>query len=204
MDSYTFNNNISNDNSSLIVTAVPPVNAEDPTITIVEELNIGDDTTGYTFPVDIGLSGQVLVANTSTIPGKLDWGVAPAYAIIPGAVEIGSNDSTLLLSGKTGITIIGGIEYQYDSIELIGTTYNMLDSNYFVEITGSGDTIVALPEADTRTGKIFIISKGYVGGTLTINTQIADKIDGDDTIELSILNQRIQLISSGTDRWMVL
>ena len=68
---------------------------------------------------------------------------------------------------------------------------------------GSGNNTVVLPNANSRTGKKYIISKGYAGDMLTINTQTADKIDGDDTLELTVLNQRIQLISSGTNRWMI-
>lgn len=177
----------------------------------IMNLLIGDyPITGYKLPNVIGSSGEILKVPPSG--NDLIWGVGGGGGgggdVINGGqsglVSIGSNDNKLTIQGNQGITIIGGIEYQYNAINLISSIFNLLDIHYFIEITGSGNNTIVLPDADTRTGKIYIISKGYTGGSLTINTQTADKIDGDDTIVLNVLNERIQLISSGIDRWLII
>lgn len=204
MDSYVFENT-SNDGSEVVLSS----NTETSS-TNIQKLNIGDlSTTGYTFPSTIGLTNQILVANTTT--KTLDWsnqssggGGDISNGGQLGMVSIGSTDNKLTLQGNQGIHIIGGIEYQYDNIVLNNANFNITDFHYFIEVSGSGNNTLLLPEADNRTGKLYIISKGYSGGTLVINTQTADKIDGEDTLSLTIDNQRIKIISSGVDRWLII
>ena len=171
-------------------------------------LEIGDvTTTGYKFPASIGLNNQVLVANTSN--NELEWqnqsgGGGGGSGFLNGLVNLGSNDNKLILRGQDGITFEGGVEFQFETKTLNTASYNLSNYDYFIEIDGSGTNIINLPASDSVTGKTYIISKGYVGGNLIINTIPADKIDGDDTFELNGLNQRTTLISSGTNRWLII
>lgn len=206
MDTYVFTNSITDNGSSIIVTQDTTTNE-----TKVEKLVIGTGITSYEFPQVSGTTGQVLVANTTT--KILDWvnqsGGGGSGDIInggqPGSVLIASTDNTLTLQGFSGTTLNNVVvEYKFDTINLTNGTYNITDNDFLIEITGSGTNTVVLPEADTRTGKKYIISKGYASGSLIISTQTADKIDGDDTFTLSLINTRTTLISSGTDRWLVI
>jgi hypothetical protein len=121
-----------------------------------------------------------------------------------GTVNLGSMDSTLTLEGKNGINLKGGLKIQYNSINSGIPQFELLDSYHLVEISNPLTTSIILPDANGRGGKLFIISKNYIGGALTITTQPADKIDGDDTFELNILGERISLISSGDNKWLII
>jgi hypothetical protein len=121
-----------------------------------------------------------------------------------GAVNLGSIDSKLTLEGKTGINLIGGLKIQYNNINSGVSQFELLDSHHLAEISNPLTTSIMLPDANGREGKLFIISKNYIGGSLIINTQPADKIDGDDTFELNILSERISLISSGDNKWLII
>jgi hypothetical protein len=121
-----------------------------------------------------------------------------------GAVNLGSIDSELTLEGKNGINLIGGLKIQYNNINSGVSQFELLDSHHLAEISNPLTTSIMLPDANGREGKLFIISKNYIGGALIINTQPADKIDGDDTFELNILSERISLISSGDNKWLII
>lgn len=183
--------------------------AEQPGDTFTE-LSIGDSTTGFSFPTAIGTNGQTLIVPPSG--NTLLWGAGGGGGsgdILnggqPGAVDIGSTDNKLTLRGNTGVKVIGGLDIQFDTINIIDTgSFTLDDSHHMVDITStpSANVSVILPEAETREGKLYIISKGYSSGILTIDTQPTDKIDGDDTFVLTGINNRIQLVSGGTNRWM--
>lgn len=194
---------------------------------IIDNLTIGDiSTTGYKFPPTLGSDNQILIANTTT--KELYWGAqtggggditnggqtgtisigstdnGTTLLGQTGAVTVRSTNNKLTLSANAGIILEGGIEYQYDLITLNNASSNITEAYYLVEVAGSGANTVVLPEADGQPGKKFIISKGYLGGSLTISTQTADKIDGDDDFILTEKDTRISLISSGTDRWLII
>jgi hypothetical protein len=168
-------------------------------------LSIGDLTgTGYSLPISIGTISQSI--NVPSTGNQLIWGTGgDVYnGGQAGSVTLGSNDnSALTLIGNGGIKLEAGLDIKYTDIHQ-GFPGVFLNSSYhLVEVTNSGTTELLLPFASGNPGQQFIISKGYVGGTLTIKTEIADKIDGEDTIELTILNQRVSLVSSGGNRWLI-
>jgi hypothetical protein len=199
----TISNVLTTENATIPITTTPEAISTDTSN--INNLVIGDTTLGtsYTFPNAIGTTGQILIANANT----LIWGSNPPTNVPQaGQVTMGSTDDSLILQSAKGTTFIGGIEYQYNSIILNNDTLDMSINNnyYFIEIVGSGDNTILLPDGGSQTGKKYIISKGYDTGSLTISTQPADKIDGDDTFVLNIENQRVQLISSGNNRWMII
>jgi hypothetical protein len=120
-----------------------------------------------------------------------------------GPVILGSSDDTLVLEGATGINLVGGLNVQYNEINTGIPTFVLEDRYHFIEISNSGTTSVLLPNANGRAGKLYIISKGYNGGVLTVSTQLADKIDGDDTFILNVQSERLKLISSGDNQWLI-
>lgn len=122
-----------------------------------------------------------------------------------GIVVIGSNDNTTTVKSAGCIIFEGGMRLQYDEITAptLGSNYTITDSNYLIEVTNPAVISVTLPDASVRMGKTFIVSKGYPNGTLTVLTQPADKIDGLDTFQLTIEDQRVQMISNGVD-WLII
>lgn len=203
------------------------------TVIVNDKLIIGnppdypnDLGTAYKFPSTIGTANQVLVADPTQ--NELDWanqsGGGGGSVVNGGqinAVTIGTtstNDLTLISGGKINIGdtstddihLQGGVRYQYDAITDTtppgGNTIDLTTNHYFVEITGSGITNVRLPEADSISGHMYIISKGYSGGSLAIKPAPAsgDTIDGISQINLIAKDQRLKVISSGLDRWLIL
>jgi hypothetical protein len=179
--------------------------------------------TAYSFPTSIGLLDQVLTPDVSM--NMLEWEAQTGTVLNggqSGAVTIGTttaNDLTLISSGgihigdssTDDIHLQGGVRYQYNAIADTdppgGNTFDLELSHYFVEITGSGITTVRLPDADGAVaGHMYIISKGYTGGALAIKSAPAsgDTIDGLAQINLTYKDQRLKVISSGTDRWLIL
>jgi hypothetical protein len=181
----------------------------------------------YCFPSEIGLAGQVLVANPTL--NQLEWKNQTEVSLgnvinggQPDELVIGTtstNDFSLVSGGKIiignnttdTIHIQGGIRYQYDAISDTtppgGNTIDLLLSNYFVEITGIGITTVRLPDADGAvSGHMYIISKGYDGGILTLKPGLGtgDTIDGLTQVNLVFKDQRIKVISSGANRWLII
>lgn len=182
-----------------------------PGETTINILNVGDiTTTGYKFPSVIGTSGQVL-----TVPltgNELEWdtptggggGGDITNGGQTGTVTIGSTDTTLTLIGAAGINLNGGINIRYDNISSGVAQFVLTSINQFVDITNPSTTSILLPDASSASsGKKYIISKGYAGGALSIDTSVSDMIDGDNSLVLDVENQRVSLISSGVNRWMI-
>ena len=189
------------------------------------EFTIGSGTGssgGYKFPSSIGPQGYVLASDVTA--NSLVW-VSNASGggggdIINGGnsgpVSIGTLDGTNfnLVSGgeinigQTGvpdqIKLNGSVGFQYDEINTALGTLNLNSDYFFVEITNSGTNTVLLPDASTAIGRQYIISKGFSGGTLLITTTVSDTIDGNNQLPLIGLNQRIKLISNGTNKWIIL
>ena len=106
----------------------------------------------------------------------------------------------------------GTFNFAYDKIEDADTTlpsYSLLGNQYLVEIRGSGITKVFLPDADGIAGRQYIVSKGYSGGTLSVNVSPTsgdtfEGIGGLTSINLVVENQRLKVTSSGEDRWIII
>lgn len=197
--------------------------------TIINKLIVGNPAeypttmgTSYLFPQTIGTAGQVLEADPTS--NELDW-VTPIGGggdILNGGqtgpITIGTNNATdlSLISGANinigdattdDIHLNGGVRYHYTAVPYTGSAIISLTiADYFVEITGSGITTVRLPDATGISGHMYIISKGYAGGTLTIEPALAsgDTIDGLSSLPLTSQDQRLKVISSGLDRWLIL
>jgi hypothetical protein len=124
--------------------------------------------------------------------------------LIPDTKGISVSDNILTLEGENGINLIGGLKIQYDNISSGIPTFEIEDKHHLVEISNSSTNIVKLPEASGRSGKLFIIYKNYIGGSLNIQTQVLDNIDGTNSIELNRIYERISLISSGGNSWLII
>ena len=178
---------------------------------------------GYSLPNAIGTDTYVMAADVNT--NSLIWvpnagGGGGGGDILnggqPGPISVGTTDETpmSIISGGTlnigtqgssdHILLNGSVGFQYDKITTALGTLNLNSDYFFVEVTNSGTNIVALPDASTATGRQYIISKGFPNNTLTITTTASDTIDGENVIQLTAENQRIQLISNGSDKWLIL
>lgn len=197
----------------------------DGEVIVQDGLSIGDPTGGvgggYSFPLPIGPNTYVLATNTLAnelvwVPNAGGGGGDIVNGGNFGPITIGTIDATPfnLISGgsinigATGspdqIHLNGSVGFQYDNISTALGTLTLTADYYFVEVTNAGTNIVELPDASTAVGRKYIISKGFAGGTLQLTTSVSDTIDGNPSLILRVLNQRIKLISNGVDKWIIL
>ena len=192
--------------------------------TKTDTLTMGNPTGGvgggYTFATILGPDGYVMssdVASNDIVWQPSGIGAGDVHnGGDPGPVSVGTTDATnmTIISGgdiaigSAGsgdqILLNGGVNFQYHNINTaLGTL--ILDSQYFfIEITNAGTTVVELPDASTANGRQYIISKGFSSGTLTLSTSVSDTIDGQPTMTMTQLDQRIKVISNGDDKWLIL
>lgn len=208
---------------------VPPV--QDSSQVVFDEskviaqqgLVVGDiATTGYSLPNTLGTNGYILVSNVAT--NSLVW-IEPAAGGGGGNITNGGNSGPVLIGttdatdtsiisgsginiGQTGtanqISLNGSVGFQYNNINTALGTLNLNADYFFIEVTNAGTNTVALPDASSSIGRQYIISKGFSGGTLTITTTASDTIDGSNPLVLTVLDQRIQLISNNLNKWLIL
>ena len=219
MDSFTFDF----DKNDGLVSVPPAIESNIDGVTIFEGgISVGNPTGGavggYSLPNVIGPNTYIMSADVDT--NSLIWVPNAGGDILnggqPGPISVGTTDATdmSIISGGTlnigthgssdHILLNGSVGFQYDKITTALGTLNLNSDYFFVEVTNSGTNIVALPDASTATGRQYIISKGFPNNTLTITTTASDTIDGENVIQLTAENQRIQLISNGSDKWLIL
>jgi len=81
------------------------------------------------------------------------------------------------------------------------TTTTINDNNYFIDCT-SGTFTVNLPASSGRLGRIFVI-KNSGTGTITVDGNGAETIDGAATYSLATQWSQVQIISDGTN-WKII
>ena len=142
--------------------------------------------------------------NNTSAPVSGSNTVTGGTAVGAGDLTIGSTDSGTTISGTTGITLDSSVQYKYISVTT-GTSYTATSNDYMIDVqlTVSSDFTVTLPDSDGSPGRYYIVSKGYAGNTLTVTTNAADKIDGDDSYTLTQTDERVKFISSDDNRWLI-
>jgi hypothetical protein len=223
MDGFTFD--FTNSDGLVAVPPTTEIGAGGETI-FDSGIGVGNPTGGvgggFLLPTTIGTNEYILTADVGT--NSLVWvsneGGQSIGDIVNGGqigpISVGTTDATTMniISGgainigATGsadqIAFNGSVGFQYDNISGALGTLTLNADYFFVEVTNAGTTEVALPDANTAVGRQYLISKGFAGGTLTITTTESNTIDEVDDVVLSVQNQRIQLISNGTDKWFVM
>ncbi len=81
------------------------------------------------------------------------------------------------------------------------TAYTITNNDYFIDCT-TGTFTVTLPASSGRTGRIFVI-KNSGTGSITVDGNASETIDGALTQTLSTQWSRIQIISDGTN-WKII
>jgi hypothetical protein len=165
---------------------------------------VSSGTTGslYTLPSNIGTSGQVLVSDGTVI----NWGAGGGGGSILSTGDVvmgstGASNGNLTLSADNSIKFDSGIVYKYTETNV---NYTLTKNDYFVNCL-AGCTIINLPNLSTTDrGLSYIINKGYTGSTVTVTVNTNDTIDGDTTFVLSNLNEKIQIISDGGEKWLLM
>ena len=79
--------------------------------------------------------------------------------------------------------------------------YTATDADYVIDCT-SGTFTVTLPASSGRTGRILII-KNSGAGTITVDGNASETIDGATTYAISVQYGTIQIMSDGTN-WKII
>ena len=95
---------------------------------------------------------------------------------------------------------ISGIGMKQNYVTKTGA-YTATDADYVIDCT-SGTFTVTLPASSGRTGRILII-KNSGAGTITVDGNAAETIDGAATYSLSVQYATIQIVSDGTN-WKII
>ena len=158
----------------------------------------GNVTTTYSDILDdasLGVDAPVTNTTTnlvdSTSGKQLDFGISGVRAV---SVE---TDKTF----KTA----GGRKLSYATVS--ATPYNLLvtDEILYVAYTATGATSIVLPTAQLVAGRVIkIVDTGGLATTnnITISTEGAEKISGQDTYVININYSSVSLTSNGT-HWFV-
>jgi hypothetical protein len=155
----------------------------------------------YTLPDNIGTNGQVLVSNGTILNWGNGSGSGSGTVLTGGDVVMGSTDQKLTLSAVNSIKLDSGLIYKYKEVS---ADYTPVKNDYFVNCN-AGCSIITLPNLSTTDqGLSYIINKGYVGGVVNVNAFAGDTIDGDSSFSLNNLNEKIQIISNGSEKWLLM
>jgi hypothetical protein len=132
-----------------------------------------------------------------------DWGTSQPYNMV-----FQGNGGRLLVATTTDNTVdrlqvngsISGIGMKQAYVTKTGA-YTATNDDYVIDCT-SGTFTVTLPASSGRTGRILII-KNSGAGTITVDGNASETIDGAATYAISVQYGTIQIMSDGTN-WKII
>ena len=135
-------------------------------------------------------------------------GIGNTYIYDKGYVINGAGSAALMINTTTDNTVdrlqvngsISGIGMKQAYVAKTGA-YTATDADYVIDCT-SGTFTVTLPASSGRTGRILII-KNSGAGTITVDGNGAETIDGATTYSLSVQYATVQIMSDGTN-WKII
>jgi hypothetical protein len=120
------------------------------------------------------------------------------------------------IGGDGWLTVNGSSNNGVDKLQVVGSiaaigmkqnyvaktgAYTATDADYVIDCT-SGTFTVTLPASSGRTGRILII-KNSGAGTITVDGNASETIDGAATYSLSVQYATVQIMSDGTN-WKII
>jgi len=111
--------------------------------------------------------------------------------------ETGGADEVSL----AGLTILAqDIDFTVEEV-VVATT---LTANHFlVKVNASGNTTITLPAATSHTDRVYTIINIHSAGTVTIDANGTETIDGEETILLNLQYQYVTIVCDG-DEWFII
>ena len=152
----------------------------------------------------------IIGTNTSTNPLEIGTRDAQSTILVSNSLErvritSGGNVlvSTTTDNGTDKLQVSGSIQGTgFDQAYIARTTaYTATDTDYLIDCT-SGTFTVTLPASSGRTGRILII-KNSGAGTITVDGNASETIDGATTYAISVQYGTIQIMSDGTN-WKII
>lgn len=100
-----------------------------------------------------------------------------------------------------GLTVLAqDIDYTLNEYTVATT---LSSDNYMVVINASGTTTITLPDAASHTNRKYTIKNIHSTGTVVIDANSTEKIDGEENIELKLQYSYITIVCDG-DEWFII
>ena len=110
-----------------------------------------------------------------------------------------------VLSITASMYLSGSFEFPYAYRESNSTINLSLTDHIVIKKTGGTSITYNLPLAsDAKAGKVYIFKKIPSGGSLVINANVVDQIEGASTLTTSTQNASLQIVSDGANDWYVI
>ena len=88
------------------------------------------------------------------------------------------------------------------TLEEIVTATTLTADYFLVIVNASGNTTITLPAAASHTNRMYTIKNIHSTGTVTIDANGGETIDGEQTIDLKLQYQYVTIVCDG-DEWLI-
>jgi len=174
-------------------------------ITAAGEVGIGTtspssrlDVSGTATATNLSVTTNATVGGTLNVNGTTTLGTTNTGAISASSVNAPSGSGTFGNLYSNGIVQMLGVNVKYRNIS---ATYTATTSDdYFINIT-TGTFTLNLPTAATPYGQVYVI-KNSGTGTITVDPNGTQTIDGATTFTMNVQNGSITIIGDGTN-WKI-
>jgi hypothetical protein len=147
---------------------------------------------------NLSVTTNATVGGTLRVTGTTTLGTTNTGAINATSIDAASGNATFGNIYSNGIVQMLGVNVKYRNIS---ATYTATTSDdYFINIT-SGTFTLNLPTAATPYGQVYVI-KNSGTGTVTVDPNGSQTIDGATTFTMNVQNGSITIIGDGTN-WKI-
>jgi hypothetical protein len=156
------------------------------------------DVSGTATATNLSVTTNATVGGTLNVNGTTTLGTTNTGAISASSVNAPSGSGTFGNLYSNGIVQMLGVNVKYRNIS---ATYTATTSDdYFINIT-TGTFTLNLPTAATPYGQVYVI-KNSGTGTITVDPNGTQTIDGATTFTMNVQNGSITIIGDGTN-WKI-
>jgi hypothetical protein len=156
------------------------------------------DVSGTATATNLSVTTNATVGGTLRVTGTTTLGTTNTGAINAASVDAGTGNGSFGNVYSGGIVQMLGVNVKYRNIS---ATYTATTSDdYFINIT-SGTFTLNLPTAATPYGQVYVI-KNSGTGTVTVDPNGSQTIDGATTFTMNVQNGSITIIGDGTN-WKI-
>ncbi|MFN9803968.1 MAG: hypothetical protein ACK54Y_09090 [Bacteroidota bacterium] len=156
------------------------------------------DVSGTATATNLSVTTNATVGGTLNVNGTTTLGTTNTGAINASSVNAPSGSGTFGNLYSNGIVQMLGVNVKYRNIS---ATYTATTSDdYFINIT-TGTFTLNLPTAATPYGQVYVI-KNSGTGTITVDPNGTQTIDGATTFTMNVQNGSITIIGDGTN-WKI-
>ena len=85
----------------------------------------------------------------------------------------------------------------------VATATTLTADHFMIAVNASGNTKITLPAAASHTDRMYTIKNIHSSGTVTIDANGTETIDGEQTIELKLQYSYITIVCDG-DEWFII